>query len=81
MKRILEVIGWVLFAIAALAGIVAALCIVGGTIGVFMALCNAEFATVFAYCAIGYFISIAVLLVIYLIASAYWAIKNAVSRR
>ena len=81
MKKVFEFIGWALFIIAGLVGVFAALCTLGGVIGLVMTLYSTKFALVLAYCAFGYFVAIAVLLIMYLIVSVYWAIENAVSKR
>ena len=81
MKKVFEFIGWVLFILAIAAGFTAALCTLGGVISLFMALCNIKYAMFFAFFAIVYFVAIAILFIIYLMVSTYWAIEKAWAKR
>ena len=80
VKSILKVVSWVVFFISGVLAIIATVCCIGGIIMLFAALFNAYFIDLFAYAAIGFFGSMAVLFLIYLIVSAYFAIEKAVKK-
>lgn len=80
MKNILEAAGWFLFISACLAAVIAVLCTIGGAVTFILALTNVCFVKVFAYFAIGYFVSLILIVVIYLLVCGYYAIEKAVKK-
>lgn len=80
MKKVLNVISWILFFIAVSAGVVASISAVGGILTLIITLFNIDFAAVFSYFAITFFVALTVLLIIYALACAYITIKEAVSK-
>jgi hypothetical protein len=81
MKKLLNIISWVLFFIAVIACAIAALSTIVGVITLFLTLCSNTYIKAFAFCAVLYFISMLVLAIIYLIACAYIAIEKAVCKK
>lgn len=81
MKNILKVLSWILFSIAVFAGVVASISAVGGIFTLILYLFNNAFAVAFSYFAIIFFVSITLLLIIYLLVCAYFSIKDAVNKR
>lgn len=76
MKSVLKVISWTLFFMALMAVFTAFICTAGGVIAFVLALCNNAFAYIFAYLAIGYYVSIVVIVLFCIIFSTYeWIMK------
>ncbi len=71
MKSVLKVISWTLFFIAAIAAFLALSCTIGGAIVFILALCAAGFAEIFAYLAIGYYISVIVIILFCIVLGIY----------
>jgi preprotein translocase subunit SecY len=77
MKKVLEIISWTLFFIAAIASVAAAVCTIGGVVTLVLALCITKVAPIFAYFAIGYFGSVTVLVLVAIIYSIYECVRKA----
>jgi hypothetical protein len=77
MKKILSIVSWILFFVMAIAGIVAILSTAVGAVMLCLTSCSDICMHIFACCAISYFISILVLVVVCLIYSIYSVIEKA----
>lgn len=80
MKKLLEITSWVLFFIAAIAGLAAVLFTVAGAVALLAFICGFWSVTIIAYCAVGYFVAITVMFIIYLLVCAYRSIEKVVNR-
>jgi hypothetical protein len=80
MEKVLKVISWSLFFISGIAGIVAFVCTIAGIVSFMLVPFSNVFAEVFAYFALGYFISVIFILLACAVFYAYKAIKKAVKK-
>lgn len=76
MKKILNIVSWGLFFVAAAAAATAVISTVAGVVLLAISLYSSFCIKAFAFCALSYFISLVIILVVYLIASAYIAIER-----
>ena len=83
MKKILNIISWTLFYLMAAAAVVAAISSAVGLGVLFIAICctSTLLATVLKVCAAGYFISLAIMLMVYVILCVYRVIESKVRNR
>lgn len=76
MKKILKAFSWAVFFISVVFVAVAVLCCLGGVLFLVATAFSAYFANLFAYAAIGFFGSLAILLLIYLFVRIYYLIEK-----
>ena len=80
MKKILKVISWIIFLISVLAAANAVACTIGGVVALILFLFKVACTKLFAGFAIGYFISMLVLFIVYLVFFAYTEIEKHVRK-